>query len=143
MIPSTRPADLDHVHRELGMMGGELLELLGTTGRAGDLTQPLPEHPGDLGQLLLAADRAGPLHRLAVETGGALQVGTRVTDRGEGRTTGLDVRQERTSLQGVVHHLSRAEHPTSVRAGVSGHGPEFARAVTTLSIICDRCIASI
>lgn len=123
MIPSTGPAHLDDVHRELPMVGGELLELVRCARRPGHLAQALAEHPGHLGQFLLAADRAGAVDRFAVEPGGTLEVGIRVADPGERGPSGVDVGQQRTALQGVVHHLSRAEHPTSVRARGTRHGP--------------------
>src|SRR5882757_1929687 len=71
MVPVAGTADLDHVHRELGVGGRHAIKLIGGASRAGYVLEPFAEHPGDLGESFLAAHRAGHLGGLSVESGRA------------------------------------------------------------------------
>ena len=73
--------------------------------------QRVAEDPGDEGEPLLAADRAHLFRGLTVESGGPEQVRPRITDLLDGDATGVDVGEQRTALQRVVHHLTLGTHP--------------------------------
>lgn len=115
MVPVAGAADLDDVDGELRRAGCQLVQLVRGAGRTGRVLQALAEHPGHLGESLLAADRTGHLGGLAVEPGGAQQVRTGIADRRDTGPTGVDISEQRTALQRVVDDLSGVSHQPRVR----------------------------
>ena len=59
MVPRTTLADLDDVHLELAVFGGHLVQLRGLLDPALVPPEFVAVHVGDVGELYLAADRAG------------------------------------------------------------------------------------
>ena len=80
MVPATTLADLDDVRPELAIFGGHLSEFWRLLYPPFKVAKLIPVHVGDVGELYPAADGAPGLRRLAVELGGAQQVGMRVAD---------------------------------------------------------------
>lgn len=111
MVPAARAADLHDVDGEIRVRRRQLLDLRRGTGRAGCRPEAGTEDPGHLHEAFLAADRAGRVARLAVISRGAQQVRARVADVHDAHAAGLDVGEQRTTLQRVVDDLSLGAHP--------------------------------
>ncbi len=119
VVPTARPAHLDHMDRELLLGRCEANEFVRRSRRPGQCPQLLAEHPGHQRELLLAADGAHHIAATSVELGSAKQVRICIADRCDTRPTGVDLGQQRPTLKGVVHHLSLKSHEDQSTCGLS------------------------
>ena len=110
MVPTARATHFNHVHVELAVKRGHPAQFVRCARGAGSVLQLVPVHPGDQRQRLLAADRAGHLARPAVEFRRPQQVGAGVADLGGSDAARVDLGEQRSALQRVVHHLPLGSH---------------------------------
>ena len=82
-------------------------------------SKPAAEDPGDLGQPLLAADRTGAVRGRTMEACGSQQVRAGVADLADTDPAGMDVGEQRPTLQRVVDDLPLGAHPVRVRAATA------------------------
>lgn len=117
MIPAARSAHLDDVYRELLLRRGQADQFLGGTGRAGQCTELLAEHPGHVRELLFPADRAHDVAATSVELGSPKEIRVGVAHRGDASPARVHLGKQRPSLKGVVHHLSLKSHENQSTCG--------------------------
>lgn len=110
MVPAAGAANLDVMHCELVLAGGQTLELIRCSSGTGYLTQPVAEYPGYERQRLLATNRASDFAQAAVEPCRAHQVGARVTDLVDPGLSAGHRRQHRPPLKREIHHLPLSLH---------------------------------
>src|SRR4051812_34447351 len=123
MVPATPSAHLDGVDREHllhAVHAGEFDLRLGLTrdraeGVAVDVTHE--------GQPFFPADRTGDVDHLTVVLGRPRQVRAGIADLEEPGATGVDVGQDGSPLQRVVHDGSASGHGANVRTGADGGDP--------------------
>src|SRR4051812_9288776 len=123
VVPATPPAHLDGVDRELllhAVHAGEFDLRLGLTR---DRAERVAVHVTHEGQPSLPADRAGDVGHLAVVLGRPRQVRAGVADLEEPRAPGVDVGQDGSPLQRVVHDGSTSGHGANVRTDADGGDP--------------------
>ena len=70
----------------------------------------IPEYPRNQGQLLFAADGAHHRTGLAVELGRPQKIGVGVTDLRDTGAPRVDLGEQGSPPQGVIHHLSLQSH---------------------------------
>ena len=110
MVPAARPAHLDDKNAELLVQTRHPMELVGGPSGPSRMLELVTVHPRDQRQGLLAAHGAGDRARLTVELRRSQEVRGRVADLGEADPAGIDLREQRTPLQRVVHDLSLGPH---------------------------------
>ncbi len=130
VVPSTCPAHLHDMDRELFLHQREPRDLLVAARRARDRAEPITEYPRYEGELFLTADRADNLAGAPVELRRPQEVGARIAGLGDSGPPRVDVGEDGATLERVVHGLPLRSHGSRVRrclAGASAWWP-FARA---------------
>ena len=110
MVPATTLADLDHIDPEFAVFGCHLDQFGSSFDSPRVLSEFISVHVGDVREVVLAADGAAGIGRLAVELGRSQQVRVRVADVGERHVARVHGRERCTPGKPVVHTRSARGH---------------------------------
>ncbi len=132
MVPTTAPAHLDYVYRELFASLGQPDQFLGGSGRARDRSQTLAVDPRYESQLLPPADRACDLAPPPVEFGRPQQVRIRIAHFGDRHSARIDIGEQRPAPERIVDYLPLNSH--APRVLVSAGARHYTETRTTLDV---------
>jgi len=125
MVPATTLADLDHIDPEFAVFGCHLDQFGSSFDSPRVLSEFISVHVGDVREVVLAADGAAGIGRLAVELGRSQQVRVRVADVGERHVARVHGRERCTPGKPVVHNRSARGHaPQGTSATPAAPSPD-------------------